>query len=264
MQSILSRDTPRPHAALGSAHNELIVLRGGMSFQTSAWCTRHGLVHQVTSITCGVVFKYQPRAVLATPTRRRHRLDRRWSTARRRRLWRPASSSAEAASLGRRSRSHPVMVAPLTDRPSGGRRRPTCPTITERLRKFGVVSKIRGFSTGRDSSPDIGDRATLATCAGIRGDDPICPIDEMTLDYLVDGARTNVTCAGRCLRKEQGLFRLDDARIPRTRLRSSSTVDVEQPAVPHVPRTASRCAIRVQVPAALDLCSASASRRRRR
>ena len=86
-------------------------------------------------------------------------------------------------------------------------------TITEALRKHGVVGKfVEFFGEGLDALT-IADRATLGNmCPEYGATVAIFPIDDMTLDYLRltgrDDARLQLVEA---YAKEQGLFRVDGA-----------------------------------------------------
>src|SRR5687767_8060177 len=86
-------------------------------------------------------------------------------------------------------------------------------TITEVLRKHGVVGKFVEFFGEGLGALTIADRATLGNmCPEYGATVAIFPIDEMTLDYLRltgrDEARVQLVEA---YAKEQGLFRLDGA-----------------------------------------------------
>src|SRR6185503_16899221 len=89
-------------------------------------------------------------------------------------------------------------------------------TITERLRKLGVVGKFVEFYGPGLEFLTIADRATLGNMSPEYGATiAICPIDDMTLDYLRltarDEARVKLVEA---YAKEQGLFRTADAADP--------------------------------------------------
>src|SRR5262245_49241103 len=82
-------------------------------------------------------------------------------------------------------------------------------TITERLRKHGVVGKFVEFYGPGLADLTIADRATLGNmCPEYGATIAIFPIDEMTLDYLRltgrDKARIDLVEA---YAKSQGLFR---------------------------------------------------------
>ena len=81
-------------------------------------------------------------------------------------------------------------------------------TITERLREYGVVGKFVEFFGPGLESLTVADRATLGNMSPEYGSTvAICPIDQMTLDYLVltgrDRAQVDLVEA---YAKTQGLF----------------------------------------------------------
>jgi aconitate hydratase len=82
-------------------------------------------------------------------------------------------------------------------------------TITERLRKLGVVGKFVEFFGPGLEFLTIADRATLGNMSPEYGATiAICPIDDMTLDYLRLTARDEAHIAlVEAYAKEQGLFR---------------------------------------------------------
>src|SRR5207249_8751566 len=89
-------------------------------------------------------------------------------------------------------------------------------TITERLRRHGVVGKFVEFFGPGLEHLTIADRATLGNmCPEYGATIAIFPIDEMTLDYLRltgrDPARIELVEA---YAKAQGLFRVDGAPDP--------------------------------------------------
>jgi aconitate hydratase len=133
--------------------------------------------------------------------------------------WGVGGIEAEAAMLGQ-----PIsMLIPdvvgfrLVDRlPEGATATDLVLTITERLRKFGVVGKFVEFYGPGLESLTIADRATLGNMSPEYGATiAICPIDEMTLDYLRLTAReeSHVKLV-EAYAKEQGLFRRADAPDP--------------------------------------------------
>ena len=79
-------------------------------------------------------------------------------------------------------------------------------TITERLRKLGVVGKFVEFYGPGLEFLTIADRATLGNMSPEYGATiAICPIDEMTLDYLrLTGRDEAHVAAGRGLREGAG------------------------------------------------------------
>jgi aconitate hydratase len=89
-------------------------------------------------------------------------------------------------------------------------------TVTQMLRKFGVVGKfVEFFGDGLAKLP-LADRATIANMAPEYG--ATCgwfPIDDVTLDYLRLSGRDQATVAlAEAYAKEQGLWRFDGATDP--------------------------------------------------
>jgi aconitate hydratase len=86
-------------------------------------------------------------------------------------------------------------------------------TITEMLRKHGVVGKFVEFFGEGLGSLTIADRATLGNmCPEYGATVAIFPVDEMTLDYLrLTGREDAQVQLVERYAKEQGLFRRDDA-----------------------------------------------------
>src|SRR3954447_6248903 len=126
--------------------------------------------------------------------------------------WGVGGIEAEAAMLGQPiSMLIPEVVGfRLTNRlPEGATATDLVLTITERLRKFGVVGKFVEFYGPGLEFLTIADRATLGNMSPEYGATiAICPIDDMTLDYLRltarDESRVRLVEA---YAKEQGLFR---------------------------------------------------------
>jgi len=81
-------------------------------------------------------------------------------------------------------------------------------TITERLRRYGVVGKFVEFFGPGLSSLTLADRATLGNMSPEYGSTvAICPIDQMTVDYLnLTGRDSNQVSLVETYAKEQGLF----------------------------------------------------------
>jgi aconitate hydratase len=81
-------------------------------------------------------------------------------------------------------------------------------TITERLRQYGVVGKFVEFFGEGLSSLTLADRATLGNMSPEYGSTvAVCPIDQMTLDYLrLTGRKDSQTRLVETYAKEQGLF----------------------------------------------------------
>jgi aconitate hydratase len=133
--------------------------------------------------------------------------------------WGVGGIEAEAAMLGQ-----PIsMLIPevigfrLVDRlPEGATATDLVLTITERLRKFGVVGKFVEFYGPGLEFLTIADRATLGNMSPEYGATvAICPIDDMTLDYLrLTGREAAHVRLVEAYAKEQGLFRTSGAPDP--------------------------------------------------
>ncbi len=133
--------------------------------------------------------------------------------------WGVGGIEAEAAMLGQ-----PIsMLIPdvvgfrLVDRlPEGATATDLVLTITERLRKFGVVGKFVEFYGPGLEFLTIADRATLGNMSPEYGATiAICPIDEMTLDYLrLTGRDDSQIQMVEAYAKEQGLFRTSHSVDP--------------------------------------------------
>ncbi|CAN5867205.1 aconitate hydratase AcnA [soil metagenome] len=125
--------------------------------------------------------------------------------------WGVGGSEAEAAMLGQPlSVLIPEIVGfRLIDRlPEGATATDLVLTITERLRKAGVVGKFVEFSGPGLEFLTIADRATLGNMSPEYGATiAICPIDDMTLDYLrLTGREEAHVQLVEAYAKEQGLF----------------------------------------------------------
>jgi len=133
--------------------------------------------------------------------------------------WGVGGIEAEAAMLGQPiSMLIPEVVGfRLVDRlPEGATATDLVLTITERLRKFGVVGKFVEFFGPGLEFLTIADRATLGNMSPEYGATiAICPIDDMTLDYLRLTSRdeSHVRMV-EAYAKEQGLFRRPDSQDP--------------------------------------------------
>jgi len=131
--------------------------------------------------------------------------------------WGVGGIEAEAAMLGQPiSMLIPEVVGfRLVDRlPEGATATDLVLTITERLRKFGVVGKFVEFYGPGLEFLTIADRATLGNMSPEYGATiAICPIDDMTLDYLRLTGRDELHVQMvEAYAKEQGLFRGSDAQ----------------------------------------------------
>jgi len=126
--------------------------------------------------------------------------------------WGVGGIEAEAAMLGQPiSMLIPEVVGfRLTNRlPEGATATDLVLTITERLRRVGVVGKFVEFYGPGLEFLTIADRATLGNMSPEYGATiAICPIDDMTLDYLrLTGRDPGQVALVEAYAKEQGLFR---------------------------------------------------------
>ena len=133
--------------------------------------------------------------------------------------WGVGGIEAEAAMLGQPiSMLIPEVVGfRLIDRlPEGATATDLVLTITERLRKFGVVGKFVEFYGPGLESLTIADRATLGNMSPEYGATvAISPIDDMTLDYLRLTSRDeDHVKLVEAYAKDQGLFRSANASDP--------------------------------------------------
>ena len=133
--------------------------------------------------------------------------------------WGVGGIEAEAAMLGQPiSMLIPEVVGfRLTNRlPEGATATDLVLTITERLRKLGVVGKFVEFYGPGLEFLTIADRATLGNMSPENGATiAICPIDEMTLDYLrLTGRDESRVTLVEAYAKEQGLFRTAQTQDP--------------------------------------------------
>jgi aconitate hydratase len=125
--------------------------------------------------------------------------------------WGVGGIEAEAAMLGQPiSMLIPEVVGfRLVDRlPEGATATDLVLTITERLRKLGVVGKFVEFYGPGLEYLTIADRATLGNMSPEYGATiAICPIDDMTLDYLrLTGREESHVTLVEAYAKEQGLY----------------------------------------------------------
>jgi aconitate hydratase len=162
--------------------------------------------------------------------------------------WGVGGIEAEAAMLGQ-----PIsMLIPevigfrLTNRlPEGATATDLVLTITERLRKLGVVGKFVEFYGPGLEYLTIADRATLGNMSPEYGATiAICPIDDMTLDYLRltarDESRVKLVEA---YAKEQGLFRTAAAPDPIYTLSTELDLSTIEPSLAGPKRPQDRVAL---------------------
>ena len=133
--------------------------------------------------------------------------------------WGVGGIEAEAAMLGQPQ----TMLVPevigfrLTGRlPEGTTATDLVLTVTEMLRKRGVVNKFVEFCGTGLSNLSVADRATIGNMSPEYGSTvAIFPIDQLTLDYLkLTGRSESHIDLVRAYAKAQGLFRTDDSPDP--------------------------------------------------
>ena len=134
--------------------------------------------------------------------------------------WGTGGIEAEAAILGQPAYlATPIVVGVrfIGALPAGSTATDLVLTLTEMLRKHGVVDKFVEFCGDGLSSLSVPDRATLSNmCPEYGATSALFPVDHQTLRYLeVTGRdREQIDLVERYT-KEQGLFRVDGAPTPR-------------------------------------------------
>ncbi len=134
--------------------------------------------------------------------------------------WGTGGIEAEAAILGQPAYLAPPIVVGVRFTgalPAGSTATDLVLTLTETLRKHGVVDKFVEFCGDGLSSLSVPDRATLSNmCPEYGATSALFPVDSQTLRYLeVTGRdREQIDLVERYT-KEQGLFRVDGAPNPK-------------------------------------------------
>jgi aconitate hydratase len=134
--------------------------------------------------------------------------------------WGTGGIEAEAAILGQPAYLPPPIVVGVRFHgalPAGSTATDLVLTLTEMLRKHGVVEKFVEFCGDGLSSLSVPDRATLSNmCPEYGATSALFPVDQQTLRYLeVTGRdRSQIELVERYT-KEQGLFRVDGAPTPK-------------------------------------------------
>ena len=134
--------------------------------------------------------------------------------------WGTGGIEAEAAILGQPAYLPPPIVVGvrfLGALPAGSTATDLVLTLTEMLRKHGVVDKFVEFCGDGLSSLSVPDRATLSNmCPEYGATSALFPVDQQTLRYLeVTGRdREQIDLVERYT-KEQGLFRVAGAETPK-------------------------------------------------
>jgi aconitate hydratase len=163
--------------------------------------------------------------------------------------WGVGGIEAEAAMLGQPiSMLIPEVVGfRLLDRlPEGATATDLVLTITERLRKLGVVGKFVEFYGPGLQFLTIADRATLGNMSPEYGATiAICPIDEMTLDYLrLTGRDESHVRLVEAYAKEQGLFGGPDMIEPSYTLTTELNLSTVEPSLAGPKRPQDRVSLR--------------------
>ena len=134
--------------------------------------------------------------------------------------WGTGGIEAEAAILGQPAYLPPPIVVGVrfsSALPAGSTATDLVLTLTEMLRKHGVVDKFVEFCGDGLSSLSVPDRATLSNmCPEYGATSALFPVDQQTLRYLeVTGRdRSQIELVERYT-KEQGLFRVDGGPTPK-------------------------------------------------
>ena len=134
--------------------------------------------------------------------------------------WGVGGIEAEAAMLGQPAYLAPPVVVGVRfigALPAGSTATDLVLTLTEMLRKHGVVDKFVEFCGDGLSTLSVPDRATLSNmCPEYGATSALFPVDAQTLRYLeVTGrSREQIELVERYT-KEQGLFRVDGSAAPR-------------------------------------------------
>jgi aconitate hydratase len=134
--------------------------------------------------------------------------------------WGTGGIEAEAAILGQPAYLAPPIVVGVRfigALPAGSTATDLVLTLTEMLRKHGVVDKFVEFCGDGLSSLSVPDRATLSNmCPEYGATSALFPVDQQTLRYLeVTGRDPEQIDLVERYTKEQGLFRVDGAPTPK-------------------------------------------------
>ncbi|MDO8506141.1 MAG: aconitate hydratase AcnA, partial [Candidatus Limnocylindria bacterium] len=132
--------------------------------------------------------------------------------------WGVGGIEAEAAMLGQPTYlPWPVVVGvELTGSlPTGTTATDLVLTLTEKMRRAGVVNKFVEFTGNGLSSLTVQDRATVSNmCPEYGATAAFFPVDAQSLRYLTQTGRGDVVDLVERYTKAQGLFRLDGAPVP--------------------------------------------------
>ena len=133
--------------------------------------------------------------------------------------WGVGGIEAEACMLGQPMYLSPPVVVGVrftNAMPTGSTATDLVLTLTEMLRKHGVVNKFVEFCGDGLSSLTVADRATLSNmCPEYGATSGLFPVDAQTLHYLeTTGRERELIDLVERYSKEQGLFRVDGAPVP--------------------------------------------------
>jgi aconitate hydratase len=134
--------------------------------------------------------------------------------------WGVGGIEAEAAMLGQPMYLQPPVVVGIRFHnalPTGSTATDLVLTLTEMLRKHGVVNKFVEFCGDGLSSLTVADRATLSNmCPEYGATSALFPVDQQTLRYLeMTGRASEHIHLVESYCKQQGLFRVDGMETPR-------------------------------------------------
>jgi aconitate hydratase len=134
--------------------------------------------------------------------------------------WGVGGIEAEAAMLGQPMHLPPPVVVGvklLGALPTGSTATDLVLTLTEMLRKHGVVDKFVEFCGDGLSSLTVSDRATLSNmCPEYGATSALWPVDQQTLRYLrTTGRPDDLVHLVETYNRAQGMFREDGAELPR-------------------------------------------------
>src|SRR6266545_5012886 len=134
--------------------------------------------------------------------------------------WGTGGIEAEAAILGQPAYLPPPIVVGVRFTgalPAGSTATDLVLTLTEMLRKHGVVDKFVEFCGDGLSSLSVPDRATLSNmCPEYGATSALFPVDHQTLRYLrVTGRPDDLIHLVETYNRAQGMFREDGAELPR-------------------------------------------------
>jgi len=134
--------------------------------------------------------------------------------------WGVGGIEAEAAMLGQPAYLAPPIVVGVRFSgalPAGATATDLVLTLTEMLRKHGVVDKFVEFCGDGLSTLSVPDRATLSNmCPEYGATSALFPVDQQTLRYLeITGRPRDLIDLVERYTKEQGLFRVDGTQAPR-------------------------------------------------